>query len=92
MLRHRKVVFAATIIYRENGNVGKIIVEEMLLIAKREQTSHPFLVLITQLCEDGRVPFVEKTDVRITSASSSDIQRIRGYYLWDDAALKKPHQ
>ncbi|KAG5585110.1 hypothetical protein H5410_045544 [Solanum commersonii] len=52
--------------------------------------SLPFPLLITQLCKLVRVSFVEAAGVRITSASSNNIQRMMVDYLRDDPARKKP--
>uniref|UniRef100_M1DEY7 Integrase core domain containing protein n=1 Tax=Solanum tuberosum TaxID=4113 RepID=M1DEY7_SOLTU len=71
-------------------SLSAITQEEMLMRARKEQTSLPFPILITQLCEDARVPFWERTDVWITPTHSNDIRRTEADYLRDDAAWRKP--
>uniref|UniRef100_M1DNC5 Polyprotein protein n=1 Tax=Solanum tuberosum TaxID=4113 RepID=M1DNC5_SOLTU len=62
----------------------------MLLRDRHEQTSLPFPVLITQICEKAGVPLQRKTNVWVIPASSNDIQWIETYYLQNDVARKKP--
>lgn len=50
-------------------NITEVIVEDILLRAPHVQTSFPFPVLITQLCEDAGVPFNGEIDVQITPAT-----------------------
>uniref|UniRef100_M1DNZ6 Putative plant transposon protein domain-containing protein n=1 Tax=Solanum tuberosum TaxID=4113 RepID=M1DNZ6_SOLTU len=80
ILKNLKVVLVVTII-TEEINVGTIIADEIFLQARQEQTSLPFPVIITQPCEREEVPFWEKSDVMITTISSSDIKRIVAEYL-----------
>jgi len=76
ILRNPKAMLVGVIIERHKINVGGIIVEVILIQASQEQTSIPFPMLITEICETTRIPFRRKTEVRITRISYSDIQRI----------------
>ncbi|KAK4716312.1 hypothetical protein R3W88_014650 [Solanum pinnatisectum] len=54
-----------------------------------EDTSIPFQLPNTLLCDRAIDHFRGKTDVRITSASSSDIQKIEVEYLRDNVVRRK---
>jgi len=69
ILQHLKVFLVGTIIDRDKINVGSIIVYDILMRHRQEQTSLSFLILITQLCETVEVPFQGEADVRITPTS-----------------------
>lgn len=60
-----KAVLVGRIIDWEHINVASIIVKEMLLMARHEQTSFPYLIFITQLSEKAGVSFWGKADVCI---------------------------
>uniref|UniRef100_M1DZ79 Putative plant transposon protein domain-containing protein n=1 Tax=Solanum tuberosum TaxID=4113 RepID=M1DZ79_SOLTU len=90
ILKNSKATIVGSITEREKINIGEIIEKEILLRSRHEQTSLPFLVLITQLCEKVGVPFRAKIDVMIMLVSSSDIRRIETGFLRDNAAWKKP--
>lgn len=57
-------------------NLESIIVLEIFLRARSQQTSQSFPILIVTIYEKDGVPFVEVTDARGTTATSSDICQI----------------
>lgn len=73
---HPKATLLGCIINREWLNFGLIIAQEMSMRAKQSQTSLSFQVLISDLCRWAGVSFMAKTDVEVTSTSSTDIMRI----------------
>lgn len=67
ILRYLKSIVVGNIIDQEKINVGSIIIKEILMRASQKQT---FTILITQHCEATRVPYKDKSDVRVTYVSS----------------------
>lgn len=70
-------------------NLESIIVLEIFLRARSQQTSLSFPILIATICEKDVVPFVEVTDARGTITTSSDIRHIEVCYLRDVEAGRR---
>ena len=68
-----KAVLVGTIIDREKIHIGAIIEVSMLMRAKKDQSSIPFLILTRLLREAAIVSFRERLNVRIIPASSTNL-------------------
>lgn len=92
ILDHDKAILVGTIIQREHIHVGENIDDEIFMRARLDQTSLPFPVHMTQVCQSEEVPFRASTYVRIIPALSKCIRRIEAKCLRDDASWRKPLQ
>lgn len=90
IIQHLKTTLLGCIIDQVQLNLGDIIVFEIFVKQRQQQMSLPFLIRITQLCKLAKVPFIEATNVLVTSIGSSDICRIKAYYLGDVEARRRP--
>ena len=89
VVRQQKDALLGCILNRWKLDVGSIIYPEMVLRARQHNTSLPFPVLITTLCQKAKVEFNPATDIEIAATSVCDILQIEFEYLKDEEEKKK---